>query len=139
MGRGRGRKDGVETASLVLGPPSPAIVSGTLGKARHALKGGRERGGHSPCPAAKGGWVGDGGLPSAQVVTRAPRRMPGKHRCPHFHLGIQTVAEDLGLNLRLRVCFPATKLECTRLRSWAYCHICLEPVALHPALCSQQK
>lgn len=100
MGRGRGRKDGVEMASLFLGPPSPAITSGTLEKARHALKGGKERGGHSPCPAAKGGWLGDVGLPPAHVVTRAPRRMPEKHGCPHFHLGIQTVAEDSGIKLQ---------------------------------------
>ena len=75
MGRGRGRKDGVETASLVLGPPSPAIILGTLEKARQALK---------------GGWVGDVGLPPAHVITQAPRRMPEKHGCPHFHLSIQT-------------------------------------------------
>lgn len=43
------------------------------------------------------------------------------------------------LNFRLRVCFPATKLGCTRLRSWACCHTCLEPMALHPAPRSQQK
>lgn len=57
MGRGRGRKDGVEMNLWTPAPPSPAIAPGTLEKAGRALQDKSKE--ESTAPALQlreGGW-----------------------------------------------------------------------------------
>lgn len=75
-------------------------------------------GGHSPCPVAEGGWVVEEIYPwelHTPTVHSGYRgslgTMPPEHRCPRFHLGIQTMTQDLRIDFRARGCFLLQNLD----------------------------
>lgn len=83
---------------------SPHIGDPGEGKACSQGSGRKEEGIAPALQSRESGWM-------MRAITTCPwshghqEECPGKHGCPHFHLGIQTLAEALGIKLQAESVF----------------------------------